>query len=576
MGSDDEREAVRRRRCARRARSARSCASSASGRTASSGSTRPASPADWAKDPDGNTKKIAETFRQAGDVAEDYGERLAAEGEICWGGMHSVAAHGRAARSWSTARRRVGFQADMAHTLLYTMGYNAPEDRILPENFDWSDQAALDEALKQLTRALRPWTIDFHVAQNDATVKGSGSHDKTGRHCLPQRSQRQARHRPARRLLAARRQRQRRRKTFQHICWDGCMFPNATMMQQQTWNDILGVDDRGPRRARLGLKLDRSRWRRRLSTSAWSATASWAGRTRMRSCRRRASSICRTSRCSRRSAARNADRVKAFAEQLGLRVGRDRLARSWSSARTSTSIDIASPNDTHDEIAIAAAKAGKMVMCEKPLGRNAAEARGDGRRGRGGRRAEHGLVQLPPRAGRHAGQAADRRGEARAHLPLPREVPAGLDDLARPAAGRRRAVAARRRGRRQRRHRRSARALHRHRAVAERSDRRSHRDDRDVHQGAQAQPDRQGRAGRHRRRERVPVPVRERLARRRSRRRATRAGTRRSTRSRSTASTRRRSGTCTTCTASSTSITATKGACAAGAASTSPTATSRT
>ena len=43
----------------------------------------------------------------------------------------------------------------------------------------------LDAALKKMTHALRPWTIDFHVAQNDATVKGSGSHDKTGRHCLP-------------------------------------------------------------------------------------------------------------------------------------------------------------------------------------------------------------------------------------------------------------------------------------------------------------------------------------------------------------------------------------------------------
>ena len=38
-------------------------------------------------------------------------------------------------------------------------------------------------------------------------------------------------------------------------------------------------------------------------------------------------------------------------------------------------IDIASPNDTHHDIAIAAAKAGKMVMCEKPLGRNATESR---------------------------------------------------------------------------------------------------------------------------------------------------------------------------------------------------------
>ena len=35
-----------------------------------------------------------------------------------------------------------------------------------------------------MTDMLRPWTIDFHVAQNDGTVKGSGYHDKTGRHCL--------------------------------------------------------------------------------------------------------------------------------------------------------------------------------------------------------------------------------------------------------------------------------------------------------------------------------------------------------------------------------------------------------
>ena len=44
---------------------------------------------DWADDPKANTKLIAETFREACDVAEDHGERLAAEGEICWGGMHS-------------------------------------------------------------------------------------------------------------------------------------------------------------------------------------------------------------------------------------------------------------------------------------------------------------------------------------------------------------------------------------------------------------------------------------------------------------------------------------------------------
>ena len=50
---------------------------------------------DWAKDPISNTRTNANTFRQACDVAEDNGDRLAAEGEICWGGMHSWAGHGR-------------------------------------------------------------------------------------------------------------------------------------------------------------------------------------------------------------------------------------------------------------------------------------------------------------------------------------------------------------------------------------------------------------------------------------------------------------------------------------------------
>jgi len=39
-------------------------------------------------------------------------------------------------------------------------------------------------------------------------------------------------------------------------------------------------------------------------------------------------------------------------------------------------IDIATPNDTHLDIAVEAAKAGKMVMCEKPLGRSAEESAG--------------------------------------------------------------------------------------------------------------------------------------------------------------------------------------------------------
>jgi sugar phosphate isomerase/epimerase len=197
------------------------------------------SPGEWAKDPAGNTRRIAETFRQACDVAEEYGETLAAEGEICWGGMHSWKRMTELLEMVDRPKT-LGFQADMAHTLLYTMGYNAPEDRILPDSYDWKDRATLQAALKTVTDALRPWTNDFHVAQNDATVKGAGSHDKTGRHCLP--------HDPNGKLDIVedagywlRDDKGQPTKAVQHICWDGCMFPNQTMMQQQTWRDILDV-----------------------------------------------------------------------------------------------------------------------------------------------------------------------------------------------------------------------------------------------------------------------------------------------------------------------------------------------
>jgi hypothetical protein len=68
---------------------------------------------------------------------------------------------------------------------LFTLGYNAPEHGLSPEGYDWADKEVLYDALGRMTKSLRPWVKDFHVAQNDATVKGSGSHDKTGRHRLP-------------------------------------------------------------------------------------------------------------------------------------------------------------------------------------------------------------------------------------------------------------------------------------------------------------------------------------------------------------------------------------------------------
>jgi hypothetical protein len=197
------------------------------------------SPADWMQDPAGNQQRIASTFRSACDIAEQFGERLAAEGEICWGGMHSWR---RMLELLELVNRpqTLGFQADMAHTLLYLLGYNAPDDAILPPNFRWNDNARLDAAYKQLTDALRPWTIDFHIAQNDATVKGSGSHDKTGRHCLPKD--------PGGKLEITQRagywlrdERGQPTRQLRHICWDVCMFPNDVMLRRETWNEILAA-----------------------------------------------------------------------------------------------------------------------------------------------------------------------------------------------------------------------------------------------------------------------------------------------------------------------------------------------
>jgi sugar phosphate isomerase/epimerase len=186
---------------------------------------------DWAKDPAGNTQKIAETFREAGKVAEQHGERLAAEGEICWGGMHSWKAMLDTLEA-TDMPNTVGFQADLAHTYLYLMGYNAPEAALLKEGYTEEEFWA---AYTTMTDALRPWTFDFHVAQNDGTVHGTGSHDKTGRHCLADD--------PNGKLDIPRASAYWLKDTssrgMKHICWDGCMFSNEVLEKPSTWQHIL-------------------------------------------------------------------------------------------------------------------------------------------------------------------------------------------------------------------------------------------------------------------------------------------------------------------------------------------------
>jgi sugar phosphate isomerase/epimerase len=194
---------------------------------------------DWDKDPAGNTRKIAETFREAGRIAQDYGEALAAEGEICWGGMQSWRENVKLLEMVNMPGV-VGYQADMAHNMLFVLGANAEKDRLLPADYDWADKAALDAAYRQVADALRPWTLDFHVAQNDGTVFGSGTHAATGRHCQVTD--------PNGRLDIVkhagywlRDDKGNLTRKMRHICWDGCMFPNAVMEKQATWDAVLGA-----------------------------------------------------------------------------------------------------------------------------------------------------------------------------------------------------------------------------------------------------------------------------------------------------------------------------------------------
>ena len=252
---------------------------------------------------------------------------------------------------------------------------------------------------------------------------------------------------------------------------------------------------------------------------------------------------------------RDAEKAKAFAEKWGY----ESIETDWRKLierKDIDAIDICTPNNTHAEIAIAAAEAGKMVLCEKPLAMNLVEGQemvdavekagvpnmvwynyrrvpavtlakqliDEGRLGRIFHYRANFLQDWTISADLPQGGAGLWRLDvAAAGSGVTGDLLAHCIDTALWLNGE-----------------------HQHRL----------RHDRDVRQGAQAQPDRQGRAGRHRRRLRVPLPVRQRLARPLRvdplRPRATRP----STPSRSTARRRRSSGTCTTCTGSSTSTTA--------------------
>jgi predicted dehydrogenase len=70
--------------------------------------------------------------------------------------------------------------------------------------------------------------------------------------------------------------------------------------------------------------------------------------------------------------ARDESKAKAFAEKWGY----ESVETDWKkllARKDIDAVDICTPNNLHKEIAIAAAQAGKMILCEKPLAMNTAE-----------------------------------------------------------------------------------------------------------------------------------------------------------------------------------------------------------
>jgi sugar phosphate isomerase/epimerase len=191
----------------------------------------------FAEDAAGNMKKIAETFKEAGKIAADHGEKLVAEGEICWGGMQSWK-HMKELLEAVDMKGTVGLQADMAHTYLYLMGYNCPEHALLKEGYS---EEEFWEAYKIMTDALAPWVMDFHVAQNDGSVHGTGSHDKTGRHCAPFAENGKLDVVKCSSYWLFDEKGNKRSEDLKHLCWDGCMFPNKVMEEGTIWTDILNI-----------------------------------------------------------------------------------------------------------------------------------------------------------------------------------------------------------------------------------------------------------------------------------------------------------------------------------------------
>ena len=199
-----------------------------------------------AGDEESNFDQIVETVSACVAAAHFLGERVALEQEVCWGGLDNsdrTIALIEAVDGCFIEPMNIGLQGDMSHLMGNLLGvdrvagYN--EDSAgLPKDFGFDDGEQLQRAWGILAERLGPYLYDFHAAQNNGTVHGSGSHEATMKHCLPFAEDGVIDHKAVAPLWLLDEDGN-PREGITGITWDGCMFPNAALEDQQTWNDVL-------------------------------------------------------------------------------------------------------------------------------------------------------------------------------------------------------------------------------------------------------------------------------------------------------------------------------------------------
>ncbi|MFN8391802.1 MAG: hypothetical protein U0136_16050 [Bdellovibrionota bacterium] len=204
------------------------------------------SPQDFADGGENAFEQIVDTVSACVAAAHALREFVALEQEVCWGGLDN------ATRTIQLIDRccevfggdaPIGLQGDLSHLMGdllgvdRVLGYNTDTAK-LPEGFKFDDAETLESAWGDLAEALATYLVDFHAAQNNGTVHGSGSHAATMKHCLPFAADGVIDHKAVAPLWLIDEDGE-ARTGITGLTWDGCMFSNDDLENPGTWNDVL-------------------------------------------------------------------------------------------------------------------------------------------------------------------------------------------------------------------------------------------------------------------------------------------------------------------------------------------------